>query len=246
MTASLMKKNNITEQYDWEKYWKLHHEIRPLKEVYFEKYLKSFPAKGSLIELGGFPGHFAAYSKQRFNYDVTILDYVITPETVRHVEALYNLEEGAIKTIKADIFCYENLNSFDIVTSFGFIEHFEDTKLLIKKHIDFLKPGGILLATLPNFRGLNGFVQKYFDPKNYSMHNIKSMDINILRGIMEEINLSYYKVSFIGSPTIWLEPDAPVTPLIRKSLLLLAKILHKCPFKNNRLFAPYIIILGIK
>lgn len=34
---------------------------------------------------------------------------------------------------------------FDIVYSLGFVEHFEDLNIVIKKHTELLKPAGILL-----------------------------------------------------------------------------------------------------
>jgi len=241
-----MHNKYFSEKIDWELYWKKHHEETPIKDVIFEEYLKYFPERGSLIELGGFPGKFACYFKKRFDYDVTILDYIIVSERVRSIEKLYGLEEGSIKTIKADINNYKPINCYDVVISLGFIEHFEDTKLIIKKHYELLKPGGVLLATYPNFRGINGLIQKHLDPKNYSIHNIKSMNIELLNGILKELNLKHHKVTYTGRPAIWMEPDAPVGTLMRKLLIVLSKILARNPFRNNIIFGPHILIFGIK
>lgn len=44
---------------------------------------------------------------------------------------------------------------FDVVMSFGLIEHFEDPGLAIKRHIELLAPGGYLVIGIPNLVGLN-------------------------------------------------------------------------------------------
>lgn len=235
----------FTEQSDWENYWR-NQEIVPYERLFIEHYLQFLPKQGKLIEIGGFPGKFAGYFKTKFDYEVTILDYVLFPETVRNVEKAYGLPEGSIQEVKADFFNYQSPEKFDVVTSVGFIEHFDDTALVLKKHVDLMKPGAALLVTLPNFAGVNGWVQKFFDPRNYAIHNIKSMDIRLLKDIMGRLGMSRFTVEYHGKPTIWLEADAPVRPVVRNLLMFMAKVIKRIPFRKNRLLAPHIVIFGIK
>jgi 2-polyprenyl-3-methyl-5-hydroxy-6-metoxy-1,4-benzoquinol methylase len=44
------------------------------------------------------------------------------------------------------------------VISFGFIEHFDNPENVIQKHLDLLKPGGILIVGVPNFTGIHGIL----------------------------------------------------------------------------------------
>jgi 2-polyprenyl-3-methyl-5-hydroxy-6-metoxy-1,4-benzoquinol methylase len=55
--------------------------------------------------------------------------------------------------------------SFDFVTSFGFIEHFDNPKVAVKYHIDLLKPGGMALITIPNYGGIYGKIQNGVIPR---------------------------------------------------------------------------------
>ena len=240
-----MNTRKYTEQSDWENYWR-NRVITPFDKLFVDDYLHDFPSKGKLIEIGGFPGNYAGYFKKKFNYDVAILDYIMMPEIIRLVEDSYDLPEGSIRAIEADFFESSIEERFDVVTSLGFIEHFEDTGLVLKKHIDLLNENGKLLVTLPNFRGLNGMVQKYLDPKNYAIHNIESMKISKLRNIMEGMGLKQYRVEYHGKPTIWLEADAHVKTLTSKLLIFTARIIKRIPFRNNRFLAPYIVIYGVK
>jgi len=72
------------------------------------------------------------------------------------------------------IFFEHNLppESFDFVTSFGLIEHFDDPTLLVKEQIDLLKPNGMALITIPNYGGIYVSVQEWCDPENIALRNL--------------------------------------------------------------------------
>jgi SAM-dependent methyltransferase len=240
--------DKLTSKEDWEDYWS-HHKPARIENTYLEEFIDGSPHEGSLIEIGGFPGTFAAYFKKRFNYHVSILDYVGDPEIVKQVEKYYRIEPGSIHSIHADFFDYESPDEYDIVMSVGFIEHFDNTELVIKKHVELVKPDGKLVITLPNFAGINGYVQKYYDPENYAKHNIKSMNINLLRDIMQRMDMDSFSVEYHGPPHIWLEPSAPVSSFTRFFLRCISKVMRgtkMLPWKKGKLLAPYIVIHGHK
>src|SRR5262245_8347127 len=65
--------------------------------------------------------------------------------------------------------------SFDVVASFGVIEHFDDPRPAIGKHLDLVAPGGKALITIPNYGGIYGLLQRWFDPDNLALHNLNIM-----------------------------------------------------------------------
>src|SRR6266851_3138519 len=67
-------------------------------------------------------------------------------------------------------------SSFDVVGSFGLIEHFDDPREIIRKHVQLVRPGGIALIVIPDYLGVYGRWQRYFDPENLEIHNTKIMD----------------------------------------------------------------------
>ena len=142
-------------QEDWQKF-----EPQDVEEVFFEDLLNDFPAHGSLMEVGGFPGTITAYFKKKWHYDVTLLDYVVIPDAIAAVERVNGLPPGSINVIQEDFFSFDSDIKYDIVCSFGFVEHFEDTETVLRRHCNLVKPGGRLLITMPNFLGLNGLLHK--------------------------------------------------------------------------------------
>jgi SAM-dependent methyltransferase len=231
-------------------YWKLYwdkHNIENKVSVFFEDLVKNFPRNSKLLEIGGFPGKFAAYFKNKLNSDVTILDSYIDPSKIHRVEEIYGIEQNSIKYIKAEFLNTVLIEDYDIVCSFGFLEHFIDTKDIIERHLKCLKKGGILFITIPNFKSINGFVQKIFHSENYYRHNIKCMDVSLLAKILKEFEMEKFVVEYYGHPIIWLEKDANIG---KNNRYIIEKVINKIvghlPFKKIKYLAPQIYIYGIK
>lgn len=235
---------SISKEY-WKQYW-LNHSPGKLNKAFFDEYLKLIPEHSDLIEIGGFPGVFAGYLNKKCNIKVTILDYIIIPEVINEVEKLYGLKKGELHIINKDFLEFRSTNLYDVVSSFGFIEHFQNTADILEKHISLLKSNGLLFVTIPNFRGLNGLVQWLFDKPNYYRHNISSMKVSNLKSIITKFNLKDYKVQYIGRPRIWIEESNSEKRKIELFIKLFNIILRIFPFSKNRILAPHIIIIGIK
>jgi SAM-dependent methyltransferase len=110
--------------------------------------------------------HFARY----FGYDVFGLDY--TPSGCARARAILQHagEEGTI--IEGNLFDppAELVGDFDVVTSFGVVEHFRDTAACLAACARLVKPGGIIITEIPNLSGLLGWLQKLIDRQVYDVH----------------------------------------------------------------------------
>ena len=105
--------------------------------------------------------------------------------------------------IKGDLLnpCDKNLiESFDIVVSFGLIEHFKDSSEIMRNMANLLRRKGCLITIIPNFNGLFNFLWKLYDKRNYRyhipIHKEELLCIHQQEGIDE---LSFYT---LGTPTI--------------------------------------------
>src|SRR5690606_22076273 len=242
--------NELTDKAFWSKYWesKKNLAVAITPQYTFYKILNALVAKNKLktaIELGGFPGYYAIYLHKYQKLKTTLFDFFVHQEILGKVLQTNQLKTSDIELIEGDLFQYHPLVQYDLVLSCGLIEHFNDTKDIISKHLHFLKPGGTLFITLPNFRGVNGLIQQKFDPENYSKHNIKSMDIALLTRICQELALENVNVYNYGRFSVWLENQeekSTTAKLITKMVWLSGKILTKIiPFESKAL-SPYIVV----
>ena len=242
--------NLLTDRAFWVNYWerKSGLSINVPADYLFHKELGTIIKEQQVqtaIELGGFPGYYAVFLKKYFKLDVTLLDYFIHPPITQSLLAANGLGDQDIKIIETDLFKYVPEQQYDLVLSCGLIEHFVDTADIIKRHINFVKPGGSLFITLPNFNALNGWFQKQFDPENYKIHNISCMDPELLAGICREAGLEVVRAGYYGHFSIWLEDEKnkpAMVKLFKKAVWTAGKVFTKVfPF-NSKQLSPYIIL----
>lgn len=83
------------------------------------------------------------------------------------------MERLDIEVIKQDMFVeYSALHSsFDVVISFGVVEHFGDLSQVLSAQKRYLKPGGIIFAEIPNMAGLMGALAQRWNREVYKRHN---------------------------------------------------------------------------
>ena len=249
--------NELTEQQHWDDYWdsielpaiieKSNNNLLLNEELkVFDKYLPK--KKLSVLEIGGAPGQYLAYLHKQFGYDVHCLDY--SPIGCRKTEENFKLLNIPIKVYQRDIFSDQpDMPLFDIVFSMGLIEHFEDVPDILKRHLDLLKPGGILMLGLPNFRGINNIFLKRLAPELLSQHNLQTMDIRTWANFENEFKLETIFKGYIGG-------FEPMTFMMREKksfvnnlLFLKARVLNKILNKNfsflrkfnSRAFSGYVI-----
>jgi SAM-dependent methyltransferase len=242
--------NELTDQQFWTNYWesKTDLAIEIDKNYLFHKQLETIIKRDKIntaIELGGFPGYYTIFLKKYFGVNSTLFDYFVHADILKKVLAKNQLSIDEISVIESDLFTYQPANKYDLVLSCGLIEHFQDTKDIIKRHIQFLKPGGTLFITLPNFRSVNGWVQRNFDLENYEKHNINCMDPALLSTICTELGLKVRQAGYWGRYSVWLENKSQKSILTKafiKTIWFAGKIATKIIPIESKLLSPYIVI----
>lgn len=134
------------------------------------------------LEIGCAPGKILSWVGREIDAPVCGLDYSPTgTETARWLCGGLDVE--------ADIRC-EDANqtsfperSFDLVFSCGLIEHFEDPAPMVAAHVALLAPRGIALIAVPNYSGIYLRLQKWCDPKNLEIHNLRIMNEESMRAL---------------------------------------------------------------
>lgn len=241
-----MSGDRISTKEHWKDYW-ASHSVQKVAKFPFESCLsdrlKDNQNEIKVLEIGGFPGSLSASMLGHIpNSRMTILDFCIVEDKVRHVEALYNMPDKAISTIEADMFEAAATPEYEFVCSFGLIEHFGDPAKVIERHLAFCKPGGSLLITYPNMRGINGLIQRRFDPANLAIHNLEIMNLELIRKVLEQIEGAEGSIQFFGRPAVWLEPSAPCSGLVKRMVRVFSGIISRLSFLGGIWWSPHFVI----
>ena len=118
----------------------------------------------------------------------------------------------------------------DMVVSMGVVEHFTDTAEVIRAFARYLKPGGLLLTTMPNMAGVTGVLQKWFYRPVYDIHvpvTLANIETAATRAGMENIAGEYgLTPSFYG---VLHSTEGRATPYylkwaVNKGLIYLTKL----------------------
>ncbi len=246
--------NELTDKAFWANYWESKNDLAfsvPTNYT-FHKLLKQLVVEKKIdtaIELGGFPGYYAIFLKKYLGLNTTLFDFYVHPHILKEVLQANQLSTNDVRLIEGDLFNYEPTQQYDLVLSCGLIEHFNDTKDIITKHLQFLKPGGTLFITLPNFTGVNGWVQRKYDMSNYEKHNINCMQPQLLANYCKELGLKNIEAYYYGKFSIWLENKAQQTTLTKvfiKTLWLIGKVITKLVPIESKSLSPYIVVTATR
>lgn len=173
--------------------------------------------KGSVLEVGCAPGKWLAFMAVEMGLTPSGIEYSEAgmAATLKNLKAL-NVAYGEI--LCGDFFSIEPEARFDVVMSFGFIEHFNDPDAVIDRHLAWLKPGGTLVLGVPNFRGIYGPIQRMLDKAILDAHNLDVMSLDYLGKAAAGRGLEVRFLRYIGS----FEPALPIPPRRTRNPLLLA------------------------
>lgn len=251
-----MNNTNLTEK----KYWNNNYNNKAFfcfsKSVYsfwLEKYLKE-DSKKNCIEIGAFPGGNLGYMAKKFKYKPTAIDFV---DDISFIKAnmIFNGIDNC-KLIHTDFLTWQPDETFDVVCSHGFIEHFENYEFVINKHIKLLKKNGILIVSVPYLKYFQLWIRKLLYQKDkyneiMKIHNLDIMDIDELNKIIFNSHKDIEKVfsGFIRGMTIWFPGNDETIKKGTKIFYLISKFIQKIVNKlniSNKYFSPEILIIAKK
>lgn len=125
-----------------------------------------------LLEVGCAKSVWLPYFANEFGFEVCGLDY--SPVGCKMATKILEASRVDAEVVCADFFLppQNMLESFDVIVSFGVVEHFEDTSACISAISALLKPGGMLITSIPNMVGWIGKIQKFVNKPVYDIHQL--------------------------------------------------------------------------
>lgn len=127
----------------------------------------------SCLELGCHPGRYLRHL-HGLGYEVSGLEYVES----RVGETKNGLQAVGVESeiFHGDFRFWEPDRTWDLVLSFGLVEHFDDAVETFAHHARFVRPGGHLLVTYPLHDGVYGGIMNWAAPDRLAQHNRMSME----------------------------------------------------------------------
>jgi 2-polyprenyl-3-methyl-5-hydroxy-6-metoxy-1,4-benzoquinol methylase len=159
-----------------------------------------------------------------------------------------------------DIFKWNTSDKYDVIFSYGVIEHFErpqDVLEICNKH---LAQGGVVISLVPNINGIMGILSKIFINKIFNMHKVITREE--LVKYHEDVGFVNLKTNYVGIFSLavipWTKSERWILKnksfqgkIFLKIVWTIDKVLSKIFFLlkqdyPSRLFSPYIICIATK
>lgn len=221
---------------------------------FFERIFIDIETKNSkLLEIGCARSVWLPYFAKKFEFKVYGIDY---SETGCQQAKQILSNEG----VRGEIVCADFLSppesmieEFDVVISFGVLEHFEDTEGCILAFSKFLKQGGIMIMNIPNLTGLVGLIQRLMNRNVFNIHvplSLAKIMEAIQKSMLKQVSCNYFlSVNFGVVNYENLKGSILYTCILQcfcwlnKTIWFIERLL---PIKPNRWSSPYINCVAIK
>lgn len=245
----------LTTKENWDKVWKEHslpQVINIQNDPYYVKILDDFFHKYlpknndfEFLELGCAPGRWLHYFHKEFGYKISGLD----SSSIGFELTKKNLE---ILNVKAnlyfdDILFFNSDKKFDVVFSFGLIEHFDPPTEIIDKHIESIKPNGYLIIGVPNIKkAIYGPLQAMINREN--LKGYIHISDKKLANYFNEKDFKIIFCGYLGVLNLYLlnipQKNSILYKIIALTQTALDKLLRLFQVKREtKIFSPYIFII---
>jgi SAM-dependent methyltransferase len=230
---------------------------RNIREIWDGVLLPVLRDKGarSAVEIGSAPGQNLIELAK--GLQVTPFGIEYTEEGARVNRKLFERNGISPDNVLCEDFFSPALDAlrgtFDIALSLGFVEHFDDPLMVIKRQIDLCRAGGYAVIIIPNLQGLYYWWNKFFNPRVIETHNIAMMRDNIFFKMCEGIgNFQIVLRGFVGAFDYGLLTHRGQF-IARAGITLLRRVAPATQALDRHVLAklglghqPYIVVVGKK
>lgn len=202
---------------------------------------------GNCIEIGSFPGPFLTVFGD-LGYELNGIDF--HSKNARELPdwlTSIGYKTAEFKTI--DFFDYKSSRKFDVVASFGFIEHFQNFEDVTQRHGDLVKDDGYIVITTPNFRGwIQKWLHKTFDKRNLAIHNLDSMYPDEWAKVLKRQGFEVKYCGYFGGFQFWRDKE-PMSGIKKPGIWVIERMiarLRKILWFESAAFSAYCGIVARK
>ncbi len=197
---------------------------------------------GDAIEIGCGTGSYKIYINKEFGYRIDGLDYSDNMEYVR-VNLLHNGIHDS-ELFNADFFKFVPTKKYDLVLSGGFAEHFDDHELVVRRHAEWAKPGGLVVIIVPNLTHIHRLLCGWFAPELLRVHRFPLMRRDVMRQTLANAGLRVLHCEYHKT----FRPTYKLPGVINFAFKVVQRLLQACRLDDlgNRFGSPYLISVSRK
>lgn len=229
--------DHLTDQSYWDKVWTnnnkgsrtlgiratlRHWSMWKTRSMFSKLLSKTGLDEADVFEIGCAPGTKLLFLKElRPGYRLHGIDFA--EEGVEIAKRRFEALGIDAEVFLGDVREFPVHQKYDLVVSHGLVEHFTDVEDIISHHKRFVKPGGYILITMPNYtHPIVRFFIKRFDPTALEVHNLETMNKDFLFEVLCNTGFKNVNVGWDGGPK--LRSVAAKRDLPSRIYLLLSRI----------------------
>jgi len=244
---------SLTKQRDWDSGWDKINKFEIVsKDSIIRKWLEKYfiavkNGNKSVLEVGCFPGGYLAVFGE-LGYELNGIDRYARvntdlPDWLRSKD--YKIGDFHL----LDFFEFKDNRKYDVVCSFGFLEHFTNFEEVLTRHASFVKEGGYLAITTPNYRG---FIQKILhiilNTAMYRGYNIPSMNTAAWKKVVQKLGFEVIFSGGFGNFIFWTECDKRNFPqkILSRLIMKASAVLSFIRLPDSAMYSPYCGLIARK
>lgn len=246
--------DGLTSKEHWKSILKNYEPRRTGKDCrFFDLFRRHLPPGSELkcLEVGCTPGRFLVAFNRNFGYSVHGVDQLQAELTEK------NLEFNGIrdhKIYESDFLEWETREKFDVISSFGYLEHFRNPRLHIEKMVSLMRSGSYLIIEIPNLRYLNYLMRSVLrkDSDWKKIHNLEIINPDFFSRIGDEFGLETVYLGHYMLFSYWHKGSGPMaiaSAPLRAASFVLCKITDALNLNTalaNRYTSPFIVYIAKK
>jgi len=220
-------------------------------QPYIEQVIKP-DAEKTVIEIGAHPGQHLAAFALRLRHRPAALDFI--PEVHQLKERFDELGIPGLRVFQEDFLKWQPEEKFDVVMSYGFIEHFDDWRGVVDRHFALAKPGGHVIIGVPILGGGQMALRRvvYTQEKLADVlrsHNLDAMSLASLQSALNGAQGKIEFASYIWCMRSWITRKSAGVRSSAALPIFLWKIASLGPRLLNwscHAFSPYALVIAQK
>lgn len=189
-----------TNQQYWSDHWQgnefsiapQHHPVR--------QWIESEVAQSAgtdVFEVGCYPGKFLAVFGER-GYTLNGIDSFSEMNSAMQ-EWLEGKGYKVGQFYQSDFCHFTSPKKYDIVCSFGFIEHFKNWEIALVKHVELVKDGGYIMIDVPNLKSpLYYLLYRMLESTVLKNHVLSTLNKNVICGVLEKNGCTIKIAKYMG------------------------------------------------